>query len=83
MVVELELHIQEAGWRWSSRRFFGELSHASNMNELLTCNSCMAHIINLATQALLKSRSKAPHHNPYDTEAHLPEGDAERRDDIV
>ncbi|KZS86732.1 hypothetical protein SISNIDRAFT_491693 [Sistotremastrum niveocremeum HHB9708] len=43
---------------------------------------CMAHVIDLATQALLKSRSKAPHYNPYDTDAHLPEGDAERRDDI-
>ncbi|KZT35173.1 hypothetical protein SISSUDRAFT_1064717 [Sistotremastrum suecicum HHB10207 ss-3] len=42
----------------------------------------MAHVIDLATQALLKSRSKAPHHNQYDTDAHLPEGDAESRDDI-
>lgn len=42
----------------------------------------MAHVINLGAQALLKSRSKAPHHNPYDTDAHLSKGDAERRDDI-
>ncbi|KZT38983.1 hypothetical protein SISSUDRAFT_696854 [Sistotremastrum suecicum HHB10207 ss-3] len=68
MVVELELRIREAGWQWSSKRWRIR---------------CMAHVINLATQALLKSLSKAPHFNPHDPDAHLPEGDAESRRDVI
>ena len=34
--------------------------------------SCLAHVINLATQALIGSYSKAPHYDPKDPEAHIP-----------
>lgn len=34
--------------------------------------SCLAHVINLATQALIKTYSKSPHFNPKMPEAHLP-----------
>jgi hypothetical protein len=34
--------------------------------------SCLAHIINLATQALISTYSKAPHFDPKDPEAHVP-----------
>ncbi|KZS91374.1 hypothetical protein SISNIDRAFT_456638 [Sistotremastrum niveocremeum HHB9708] len=43
----------------------------------------MAHVIDLATQALLKSLSKAPHFNPHDPDAHLSKGDAESRRDVI
>lgn len=35
-------------------------------------NSCLAHIINLATQALISAYSRAPHFDPKDPEAHIP-----------
>ncbi|KZS89174.1 hypothetical protein SISNIDRAFT_458922 [Sistotremastrum niveocremeum HHB9708] len=42
-----------------------------------------AHVINLATQALLRSLSEALHFNPHDPDAHFPEGDAESRRDVI
>jgi hypothetical protein len=34
--------------------------------------SCLAHIINLATQTLISTYSKAPHFDPTNPEAHVP-----------
>ena len=34
--------------------------------------SCLAHVINLATQTLISTYSKAPHFDPKDPEAHIP-----------
>jgi hypothetical protein len=34
--------------------------------------SCLAHVINLATQAFISTYSKAPHFDPKDPEAHEP-----------
>jgi len=34
--------------------------------------SCLAHVINLATQALISTYSKAPHFDPKNPEAHEP-----------
>jgi hypothetical protein len=34
--------------------------------------SCLAHVINLATQKLISTYSKAPHFNPHDPTAHIP-----------
>ncbi|KAK6969475.1 putative AC transposase [Favolaschia claudopus] len=43
---------------------------------------CMAHIINLATQALIAAYSKAPHFDPKNPENHVPDTDALFRDEI-
>jgi hypothetical protein len=34
--------------------------------------SCLAHVINLATQTLIATYSKAPHYNPHDPKGHEP-----------
>jgi hypothetical protein len=34
---------------------------------------CLAHVINLATQATLNAHSKTPHYDPKETDTHLPE----------
>jgi hypothetical protein len=34
--------------------------------------SCLAHVINLATQALISTYSKSPHFDPKHPEAHVP-----------
>jgi hypothetical protein len=34
--------------------------------------SCLAHVINLATQALIATYSKSPHFDPKNPEAHIP-----------
>jgi hypothetical protein len=38
----------------------------------LNRNSCLAHVINLATQALISTYSKSPHFDPNKPEAHIP-----------
>jgi hypothetical protein len=43
---------------------------------------CLAHIINLATQAILKTHSKSEHYNSADPEAHEPNVDEAFRDEI-
>ena len=35
-------------------------------------NSCLSHVINLATQALISTYSKSPHFDPKDPDAHIP-----------
>ena len=35
-------------------------------------HSCLAHVINLATQALIATYSKSPHFDPKNPEAHIP-----------
>ena len=34
--------------------------------------SCLAHVINLATQKLISTYSKSPHFNPKNPDAHVP-----------
>jgi hypothetical protein len=43
---------------------------------------CLAHIINLATQAVLKAHSMAKHYNPAEPDAHEPDVEAYLRDEI-
>jgi hypothetical protein len=38
----------------------------------LTKRSCLAHIINLATQMLISTYSKSPHFDPKQPDAHIP-----------
>jgi len=40
-------------------------------NSLIISCSCLAHIINFATQALISTYSKSPHFNPQNPEAHV------------
>ena len=35
-------------------------------------NSCLAHVINLATQTLISTYSKAPHYSPHNLKSHKP-----------
>jgi hypothetical protein len=47
--------------------------HSSIYFKLLTSlHSCLAHVINLATQALIATYSKSPHFDPKNPEAHIP-----------
>jgi hypothetical protein len=43
---------------------------------------CLAHVINLATQALIKSYSKSKHYDPANLNEHLPDTDALVRDEV-
>jgi hypothetical protein len=40
---------------------------------VLQCYSCLAHVINLATQALISTYSKSPHFDPKNPDAHVPD----------
>lgn len=43
---------------------------------------CLAHIINLATQALISTRSKAKYYNPHNVDEHTPDTDVLERDEL-
>lgn len=43
---------------------------------------CLAHIINLATQVLISTRSKAKYYNPHNIDEHTPDVDALERDEL-
>ena len=43
---------------------------------------CLAHIVNLATQVLILTRSKANYYNPYNIDEHSPDFDANERDEL-
>ncbi|KAF9479033.1 hypothetical protein BDN70DRAFT_879188 [Pholiota conissans] len=65
----------------SSNDTFGESLYASLILILVlyVLLRCLAHIINLATQAVISTRSKAKYFNPHDDDAEiLPDVDAER-----
>ena len=36
-------------------------------------SSCLAHVINLATQAFISAYSKAPHFDPQNPDNHIPD----------
>src|ERR1700678_1029168 len=58
-------------WEGRKRRIrqgFSSLCSASAADFL----RCLAHIINLATQALISTYSQATHFDPMDPEAHVP-----------
>ena len=63
---------------------FGKLSlvsFSSNSDALKKC-SCLAHIINLATQSLILTRSKSKYYSPDVEDAHLPDLNARDRDEV-
>jgi hypothetical protein len=43
---------------------------------------CLAHIINLATQAMISTRSKAKYYNPHNIDEHAPDVNAVERDEL-
>ena len=43
---------------------------------------CLAHVINLATQALIKTHTKSKHYNPASPEEHIPTTTGQNRDEI-
>src|SRR5271156_5080959 len=45
-------------------------------------NRCLAHIINLATQALIATRSKAKYYSPDADDAHIPDLTTRERDEV-
>ena len=47
-------------------------SSLSGSLQLLINNSCLAHVINLATQMLISTYSKSPHFDPKQPDAHIP-----------
>lgn len=49
------------------------MGHFSILTETLRC---LAHVINLATQAVICSYSKSAHYNPQQPEEHLPDIDS-------
>lgn len=48
----------------------------------ITMYSCLAHIINLATQALILTHSKAKYYSPNTDDAHIPDLAATERDKV-
>ena len=46
------------------------------------CIRCLAHVINLATQALIKGHSKAKYYSPAKPDEHIPDVDAFLRDEV-
>ena len=43
---------------------------------------CLAHIINLTTQALILTKSKAKYYNPHNVDKHLPDLDMVEQDEL-
>jgi hypothetical protein len=57
---------------WKKRKIkFVYSSLSSLLPSLMNC-SCLAHVINLATQKLISSYSKSPHFDPIKPDAHVP-----------
>ena len=74
MMKELAARLEAATAReyiWEKRKI-KSVSSLSRSYQLLTNNSCLVHVINLATQMLISTYSKSPHFDPKKPEAHIP-----------
>ena len=74
MMQEVAVRLKATtGKKYKWRKMKIKLVFSDVCFELLTilC-SCLAHVINLATQTLISAYSKAPHFNPKNPEAHVP-----------
>ena len=56
-------------WKKRKIKFVSSLTCAYHK---LTKDSCLAHVINLATQLLISTYSKSPHFDPKEPNAHVP-----------
>ena len=60
-------------YKWRKRKIKSVLNVFTGLFPLFTSScSCLAHVINLATQALIAAYSKSPHFDPKNPEAHIP-----------
>jgi hypothetical protein len=81
MMKELAVQLKTATgkeYKWENRKI-KYVASLSRLLKLLTNNSCLAHVINLATQLLISSYSKTPHFDPTQPDAHVP---ASHNDDV-
>jgi hypothetical protein len=64
--------------------FAQEIKTATNTaySHLDRCVQCMAHVVNLATQALIKAYSKSKHFDPENPDDHVPDTEAFIRDEV-
>lgn len=74
MMQEFATQLQSATgrpYRWQERkiRYAFESDSSLRLTPLL---SCLAHVINLATQLLISTYSKSPHFDPRKPEGHIP-----------
>jgi hypothetical protein len=74
MMKELAVRLKNStgkkyDWKKRKIKFVGSLAYAF---QLLMNNSCLAHVINLATQMLISTYSKSPHFDPKEPNAHVP-----------
>jgi hypothetical protein len=67
----------------SNGLIFGGFSNAMIFKTYLNYVArCLAHIVNLATQALIATRSKSKYYNPHELEGHIPDVEAFEHDEI-
>ena len=59
-----------------------QLTYHHNIYLLINISRCLAHVINLATQALLSAHSNAKHYDPAKPTDHEPDVDAFLQDEI-
>ena len=60
-------------YKWRKQKIKWVMHAFTRLFKLITSPlSCLAHVINLATQALIVTYSKSPHFNPKNPEAHIP-----------
>lgn len=59
--------------------------HFLEINFLMSClhHRCLAHIINLATQALISTWSKAKYYNPHNVDEHTPDVSASEWEKLI
>lgn len=58
-------------YHWKKRKI-KSVSSQTSLFQLLTADSCLAHVINLATQMLISTYSKSPYFDPKEPDAHVP-----------
>ena len=56
-------------WKKQKIKCIDSLAH---LLPILMNHSCLAHVINLATQMLILTDSKSPHYDPKQPDAHIP-----------
>jgi hypothetical protein len=69
MLKELALRYQKKTGKvydYKNRHVRYAQAHVIGINHLVPFSRCLAHIINLATQALIKTRSEAKYYNPHE-----------------
>ena len=58
-------------WKQRKIKYVGPHTYQSQLTKI-TKNSCLTHVINLATQMLISTYSKSPHFDPKQPDAHVP-----------